>query len=272
VREALDLLIAEQYTMLGAQAWLWALTAYCNGQGDLTSLAIAEFTGGKLQEQRVDPALLITLWHERSAGLDKNPAYWHPRLPRSLTGLPQDLVRLQGQVSPLEQAVIRSASFPVSPVKGADLLAVSRPADSQSINQRGSISEWVPGRAISIVIVNSQGDSMTDGGAKYTINGPVGSAGDGASAHNFVQAYQNQDPKDLQMELARLREVMRKDSTTLEHDLAIAEVGQAEAALANGDTETAKGHLAKAGRWAWSTATAIGAGVAAAAIKAAIGF
>lgn len=273
-RDALDLLIKERYAVEGAQAWLWAVAAYCNGRNDLATMAIAELSQSEILEQQVTPSLLITLWYNESDGIDKNPAYWHPKLPQALTGLPRDLVRRQGPVTPLQPAVIRGASLPVSPILNADLVAVTRPAISHSATRSDVAEEQDVGREIRFmpITINTHGDSMTDSGAKYNFSGPVGAAGDGASAHDFVQTFQQLNSGDLQADLARLREAMRGNSSTLEHDLAIAEVGQAEAAVASGDVVTAKGHLAKAGKWAWSTATAIGAGVAAAAIKAAIGF
>jgi hypothetical protein len=71
--------------------------------------------------------------------------------------------------------------------------------------------------------------------------------------------------------LGTLRANLRQQAATPDQDIVVAEVAQAEVAAAAGNSSKVRGHLAKVGKWALGAATAIGAGVAAAAIKAAAG-
>ncbi|MCA2212810.1 hypothetical protein [Jidongwangia harbinensis] len=79
------------------------------------------------------------------------------------------------------------------------------------------------------------------------------------------------DLSRLSEELDKLRGNMRTTATEPAHDVAIAEVAQAQIAAAAGDRDSVRDHLAKAGKWALAAATAVGTTLAAAAIKAATG-
>lgn len=76
-----------------------------------------------------------------------------------------------------------------------------------------------------------------------------------------------QDMTELSDELARLRAAMRTRAIEPGHDVAVAEIAQAETAARDGDDDATRHHLKKAGRWSFDVATAIGAQLAAAAIK-----
>jgi hypothetical protein len=72
-------------------------------------------------------------------------------------------------------------------------------------------------------------------------------------------------------ELAKLRLEMRRQAVTTDEDKSVVAIGNAISAAEEGDTTRALGHLKSAGKWALTIATSIGAAVAAAAIKAALG-
>ncbi|MEU5254926.1 hypothetical protein [Streptomyces longwoodensis] len=119
---------------------------------------------------------------------------------------------------------------------------------------------------------NTGGDSsiMND---QYNVN-QAGAVGREAKAegNTFSQVFhQGADITSLVAELEFLRSEMRKNAQTLEDDLAVAAIGQAQVCIQGGDTEVTRSHLARAGSWALETASAIGTQVAAAAIRASMG-
>ncbi|MFC5060734.1 hypothetical protein [Actinomycetospora atypica] len=117
-------------------------------------------------------------------------------------------------------------------------------------------------------------------GDKYVSSGQTGAVGPNAHVHDvsFQQVWtsvagsEGHDSQRLAEELETLRQHLRGVAQTREEDQAVAEIGAAASAAEDGDGPAAMSHLSKVGKWAWSAATAIGTGLAAAAIKAAIGF
>jgi hypothetical protein len=114
-------------------------------------------------------------------------------------------------------------------------------------------------------------------GDRYDVRGQTGAVGPNAEVHDvtFNQIWQEVgssiDLPALADELGRLRATLRADAKTPEDDQVVAEIGQAERAARDGNGSVALRHLRGVGKWALSAATAIGAGVAVAAIKAATG-
>lgn len=114
-------------------------------------------------------------------------------------------------------------------------------------------------------------------GDQYNISGQAGAVGPNAhAAHNtFNHAHQQVaagiDLLALASELASLRASMRKEAADVEHDRAIASIGEAETAARKQDGAGTIAHLKAAGKWALDTATKIGTTVAAKAIEKAIG-
>jgi hypothetical protein len=88
---------------------------------------------------------------------------------------------------------------------------------------------------------------------------------------SFLDSTQNLDLDTLALELSLLRAELRKHSETAEHDIAVAEIGKAELAARNKEKDSVLVHLKSAGKWALGFATSAGAGVAASAIKIALG-
>jgi hypothetical protein len=114
-------------------------------------------------------------------------------------------------------------------------------------------------------------------GDRYDVRGQAGAVGPNAHVHDvsFNQIW-SQRGDDIELpaladELTRLRAALREQATTPDDDRVVADVGQAELSAKSGDGPAALRHLRSAGTWALETATAIGVGVAAAAIKAAAG-
>ncbi|WP_322751959.1 MULTISPECIES: hypothetical protein [unclassified Frankia] len=113
-------------------------------------------------------------------------------------------------------------------------------------------------------------------GDNYTV-GQAGAVGPNAHGHDntFSQAWtqgsKEIDLPSLKRELSALRSEMKARATEPEHDVAVAEIAQAEVAASKGDGQTVMTHLAHAGKWALGIASAIGAALAASAIGSAIG-
>jgi hypothetical protein len=114
-------------------------------------------------------------------------------------------------------------------------------------------------------------------GDKYEVPGQAGAVGRFAHAHDMTlqQAWRRHadeiDLPALARELEVLRRELRRQASTREHDVAVAEVGAAAEAAEHGDGPEALSRLRRAGQWALGAATATGAGVAAAAIRTAMG-
>lgn len=114
-------------------------------------------------------------------------------------------------------------------------------------------------------------------GDTYNVSGQAGAVGPKARAKQ-INLYQGGsvptegiDLPQLARELEELRQALKREATTREHDSIVATVGEAAEAAEKGDQPEALGKSRKLGRWALNAATAIGAGVAAAAIKGELG-
>lgn len=116
---------------------------------------------------------------------------------------------------------------------------------------------------------NTVGDSYTTGQAGTV--GPKSRATNMTFNQVWQQAADKFDLNELKLELAQLRKAMKEQSDEPDKDLAIAAVASAEIAAGTNNGTEAIGHLAKAGKWALTVATTIGAGVAVAALKVALG-
>ncbi|MBM7771503.1 hypothetical protein JOD54_001707 [Actinokineospora baliensis] len=133
------------------------------------------------------------------------------------------------------------------------------------------VAKFEPGSAIGAFIQdNGEGPMMGD---TYNVD-KAGAVGKGAMAFGVSfgdGAEQKVDLTALAAELGSLREAMRKESTTVDHDIAVAEVAQAERSATAGDGAEVVSRLAKAGEWALKCATAIGAPLAVVVLKSALG-
>lgn len=109
-------------------------------------------------------------------------------------------------------------------------------------------------------------------GDKY-LTGQAGTVGPNGHAHD-IRFFQNweKNMKDFDLnvlasELNTLRTKLKQNAETQDQDIAIGEIASAEIASKKEDWPKVIGHLAKAGKWAFETATNIGVRIAAEAIK-----
>jgi len=142
-----------------------------------------------------------------------------------------------------------------------------------------------PPRSDRFIIFQSGGKIVVqDGSQHFDVDGgsTIGNIVGGNVENSSLHAVQNTtdswtsfaagtDMGKLAGELSELRASLKSQAVEPAHDIAVAEVAQAEVALAAGRPEQARTALKKAGAWALGIATSIGATVAAAAIKAAAG-
>jgi internalin A len=103
--------------------------------------------------------------------------------------------------------------------------------------------------------------------------GQAGAVGSGAHAHDITfnqiwnQIKESVDLPKLAAELTTLREEMKKEAVTVEHDAAVGDISKAEQAAKAGDGTKAIEYLKSAGKWAFDTATKIGTTLAAEVLK-----
>ena len=113
-------------------------------------------------------------------------------------------------------------------------------------------------------------------GDRYT-TGQAGSVGPYSHAHNmsfnqlWSQTGQSVDLQALAMQLATLRQHLRKEAAEPEHDVAISAIAKAEMAAKEGNGPKTFEWLSKAGKWTLDNAAKIGVGIATAALKTALG-
>lgn len=172
----------------------------------------------------------------------------------------------------------------VSPGVASAVLPLANGSDKES-----DISE---GRSITVVyagdgtIINTQKGQIAMGenpqntlntGNAGIISGrdTTGSNAVGKGEQQVTQSWgqfaETVDLKQLSTELEQLRTELRsRTDSNPDHDIAIAEIAQAEKAAAKGDKASLRDHLARAGKWCLSVAKEIGTLVAAAAIVAAL--
>ena len=114
------------------------------------------------------------------------------------------------------------------------------------------------------------GDNYTAGQA-----GAMGAQIQAQLGNTFQQVWQRNSAQInlpiLVKELGKLRSAMRKDATEPEQDASIGAVAMAQTAAKAGDGPKVMEHLRSAGKWAFDKAIAIRVGVAAAALKTALG-
>ena len=261
--------------------WLWALIAYCNRQIQAAIGSLETLLHRQVEPSEVTPALLVEIWYEIPSYFEQFPAFYYPRLPAELTGLSADLVRLASSGEPLDPTILAEITFPriqlrLVPKSDMSTQVADEEADGAP-EQRRDAFDQAPGGIVAYIsphisVTTQVEERRPKMGDIYNI-GQAGAAGHGASASNFSQllVQSGGGPEELAMELQRLREAMKRQATEPEHDVAVAEVAAAELAVKAGDADSTRSHLAKAGRWALATASAIGTAVAAGAIKSALG-
>ena len=107
----------------------------------------------------------------------------------------------------------------------------------------------------------------------YNISGQAGAVGPNAHAHDMTftqigsRIEQSMDLTTLASELEVLRQALKKEATTEEHDIAVADVGKAKKAAEAKNSAKLAESLKSAGKWALDVATKIGVSLATDAIK-----
>lgn len=170
-----------------------------------------------------------------------------------------DLIEILHSISPgLSSSVARAAGHPKPKETGGEI----------SIGE-GSIVYLENGAAL----IMRDGDKI---GAKFGDNAQVSHSnfqgeGEQIVVQSSVQELLSGNQEALAQELRNLREKLKSDAQNSEEDRAVLEIGQARESLMKGDHQGTLSHLRAAGNWALNVATSIGAQLAAAAIKAALG-
>jgi dihydroxyacetone kinase-like predicted kinase len=113
-------------------------------------------------------------------------------------------------------------------------------------------------------------------GDTYNIPGQAGAVGPNAHAHDNTfnrfqqigrQIEQSMDLAVLAIELGTLRQALKKEATTEEHDVAVVDIGAAKRAAEAKDSGKLAESLKSADKWALDVATKIGVSLATEAIK-----
>lgn len=148
----------------------------------------------------------------------------------------------------------------------------TEPSMAPTLDDRGSCSLSSP--HVNQIILN-----QNFSGGQYNIAGQAGAVGPNAKAESNIFTQVNQalvqeagdlDLPALSMELAKLRTLMRKRATEVEHDQAVAYIGAAEISAKKQDVAGTLENLRRSGRWALDTANKTGFSVAVKAIQTAI--
>jgi hypothetical protein len=261
--------------------WLVGLVALCGGRRDVSNSEFSTCLGRELTAiEMADDNLWFTLWSQIPDRMGGHPAFYFPHLPASLTGLETDLT-IASIAEPASVPWQEKFDLPLIIVPEADrLLAVVEEADAA---RTAVLSTPAQQSVMNFTIVNDASSALVDrrnethmSGDTNINYGQAGAMGSGSKAESFVFAQRVGDMSHgdlvaLGAELERLRAALRESATTPDEDVAVAEIALAGKAVKDGDRAAAETHLRKAGRWALNVATTIGAALAAAALKSALG-
>lgn len=249
-----------------AVSWLKALVAVSEGKGDLYAEEIRKCISSEPSPDVVvvNEHTWLRLWFEIPLTQTVYPGFYFTRLPSSLTGLDFDIDHAEaGGLAPVEATWWNDIRLPRP-------RATMPSSDGSKQSNSGMQSATIEVSPTFIMGGPMSGDSFTFNDSQ------VGAAGQGAQSTNsiFTQGNTGGIPSDfsgLTKELDLLREAMKKSGESAEADVAIGEIAGASVAARDGDEEALKSHLARAGKWALGIATSIGASLAVAALKAALG-
>jgi hypothetical protein len=223
-------------------------------------------------EELTDPNLWIKIWDDVPPVIENYPAFYFPRLPARLTGLSVDLTRLESSESAVRPQILDRIQLRLAdtddPMIVSEEAPLSEPSDLLQAPQQRLI---VINNEISPVFGSIVKDVPMEIN-NYTVNGPAGAVGTNASSYaGAIGGVPGGDSAQLATELLRLRDYLNGLASSVDEKSAVAAIESAAEAVAAEDATATAGHLRRAGRWALSAATTIGTGVAAAAIKAALG-
>lgn len=151
----------------------------------------------------------------------------------------------------------------------------------ESLSQLRALNSWILGLSGSVGLLElteakvpgQKTNLEVNMGDIISVSGQVGAVGRGSQAQNMTflqvggQVAETIDLDELSKELARLRQAMKNESVTIEQDIAVSEIGQAEQAAKSKDSTKLAEHLSAAGKWALDIATRIGVPLAVEALK-----
>jgi hypothetical protein len=258
-----------------ADAWLEYLIFMALGQSHLAATALAYcLERSPTDEELADSNLWLRIWDDIPNVMEGYPAYYYPRLPSRLTGIKTDLVRVPSRPSPISELILSLIRVPMlktaTGLEGTDASGeVEAEIRKTEPNAQGLtiINQVSP--KFGAVYNNRTESNMNE---IYNVN-QAGAVGHEARAENpvFHQVINPNPLADLAQELQALVSELRATAVTDEEQAATAAIAAAAEAANEGDESRMRGHLGSAGRWALGAATMIGAGLAVAAIKQALG-
>jgi hypothetical protein len=268
-RDALDSIRNVQPISSGS-AWIDALVMHCNGLDALACNALERVSDRQIAVDQL-PRELITMWASPTDPLGVSPSFSFPTLPTELTGLERDISSISRNLE-LDD-LLTQIRFPRIAPPPADMAAEQVLTEPAAVDVGPGLNLTIAPHIVTMATAEG-GIGMT--GDRYEV-GQAGAVGPHSTAHDiqFTQVW-NRLAADTNLsaladDLGKLRTALRERANEPGEDLALAEVSQAQLAATEGDGPRALSHLAKAGQWALGIATAIGANLAAAAIKSALG-
>lgn len=269
-RDALELVRSFEPANAGS-AWIFALATYCNGLDAMACNALERLLGRQVTSDQL-LTVVVTMWARPVDPLGVYPSFFFPRLPAELTGLDHDISRFtRWDLEPDD--VLARIRFPRPVEPDSDMIVQQGSVDFVTSDVNSGFNLTIAPNIITVANAEG-GESMA--GDRYEV-GQAGAVGPNSTAHDiqFNQVW-NRLSADTNLgvladDLVKLRTAMRERATEPGQDLALAEVSQAQLAASEGDGPRALSHLARAGQWALGIASAIGANIAAAAIKSALG-
>ena len=269
-RDALDL-IKDTQPNNPTSGWLLGLTMYCNGLDALACNALERVSDKHITVDQVRKELII-MWARPVDRLAANASFHFPILPTELTGLERDISSISAANLDLDY-LLTQIRFPRIAPPQTDMAAEEVRTEPAALDLGAGLNLTIAPQIVTMATAEG-GISMT--GDRYEI-GQAGAVGPHSTAHDiqFTQVW-NRLSADTNLsaladDLGKLRTAMRERANEPGEDLAVAEVSQAQLAATAGDGPQALSHLSKAGQWALGVATSIGASLAAAAIKSALG-
>ncbi|MEU8573693.1 hypothetical protein [Streptomyces asoensis] len=262
--------------------WLRAVACVAAGdvpEGDGTSPEsawLAEFAAAHgMAPDEVTAESLLRHWDTFTELFGGRVSFYFPWLPRELTGLDQDLIRLSSTTSALDGVDLSRLRFrneegPRPPAAGAVPAVAGAPLVGVP-PQPGWPTIFVTTQGGPAVLPNG---GTLDMGGNYNVN-QAGAVGDGAQAtgntFNQVVAGKTEDLQQLSAELQRLTGQLRLQGEAGQHAQELGELEGAAAAAASGDVSGVRAHLRRSGQWALGAATSVGTALAAAWIRESVG-
>jgi hypothetical protein len=269
-RDALNL-IKDLQLNNATTGWIVALTMYCNGLDTLACNVLERVSGQPITVDQLRKELII-MWARPIDPLAVKASFSFPILPTELTGLERDVSSISAANLDLDY-LLTQIRFPRIAPSQTDMAAEEVLTERAAVDVSAGLNLTIAPQIVTIATAEG-GIGMTSD--RYEV-GQAGAVGPYSTAHDiqFTQVW-NRLSADTNLsaladDLGKLRTAMRERANEPREDLALAEVSQAQLAATAGDGPKALSHLAKAGQWALGIATAIGANLATAAIKSALG-